>query len=52
MANIRDDIISIVDTAAFRILGTIRVGKGPTGLAFSRDGRFAYVSNQAIVPSR
>src|SRR6202040_1826854 len=30
----------------FRILGTIAVGKGPTGLTFSRDGRFAYVSNQ------
>ena len=31
---------------AYRILGTIPTGEGPTGLTFSRDGRFAYVSHQ------
>ena len=46
LANIGDDNISIVDTSTYRILGTIPVGKGPTGLTFSQDGRFAYVSNQ------
>src|SRR5260370_40388557 len=31
---------------SYRVLGTIPVGYGPTGIAFSVDGRFAYVSNQ------
>ncbi|WP_342348925.1 DUF5074 domain-containing protein [uncultured Nitrospira sp.] len=46
VANIADNTISIIDTTIFRILGTIPVGKGPMGIAFSRDGRFAYVSTQ------
>ncbi len=46
MANIGENTISIVDTKTFRILGTIPVGKGPTGLTFSHDGRFAFVSGQ------
>lgn len=47
IANIGDDSISIVGTDDYRIVGTIAaVGKGPTGLTFSRDGSFAYVSNQ------
>jgi YVTN family beta-propeller protein len=46
VANIADNTISIIDTTIFRILGTIPVGKGPMGIAFSRDGKFAYVSTQ------
>lgn len=46
VANIADNTISIIDTSIYRILGTIPVGKGPMGIAFSRDGKFAYVSSQ------
>ena len=46
VANINDDSISIIDTSIFRILGTIPVSKGPMGIAFSRDGRLAYVSTK------
>ena len=46
VANIADNTISIIDTTIYRILGTIPVSKGPMGIAFSRDGKFAYVSTQ------
>lgn len=46
VANIGDDTISIVDTGIYRILGTIPVSKGPMGIAFSKDGKLAYVSTQ------
>lgn len=46
VANIADNTISIIDTSIYRILGTIPVGKGPMGIAFSRDGKFAYVSSK------
>lgn len=46
VANITDNTISIIDTSIYRILGTIPVSNGPMGIAFSRDGKFAYVSTQ------
>ena len=46
VANIDDDTISIIDTKIYRILGTIPVSKGPMGIAFSRNGKLAYVSTK------
>lgn len=46
VANIGDNTISILDTKLYRILGTIPITKGPMGIAFSRDGRYGYVSSQ------
>jgi YVTN family beta-propeller protein len=46
VANIEDNTVSILDTKLFRILGTIPVSKGPMGIAFSRDGRYGFVSTQ------
>jgi len=46
VANISDGTISIIDTKIFRILGTIPIPGGPMGIAFSRDGKFAYVSSK------
>jgi len=46
VANITDGTISIIDTSIYRILGTIPIPGGPMGIAFSRDGKFAYVSSK------
>ena len=46
VANITDGTISIIDTSIYRILGTIPIQGGPMGIAFSRDGKFAYVSSK------
>lgn len=46
VANIGDGTISIIDTSIYRILGTIPIQGGPMGIAFSRDGKFAYVSSK------
>lgn len=46
VANIDENTISIIDTKIYRILGTIPVKGGPMGIAFSRDGKWAYVSTR------
>lgn len=46
VANIAENTVSIIDTGNYRILGTIPVSNGPMGIAFSRDGRFAYISTK------
>ena len=46
VANIDENTISIIDTKIHRILGTIPVPGGPMGIAFSRDGKLAYVSTK------
>jgi len=40
-----EDAVSVVDTAAHEVRATIGVGSGPGHLAFSADGRRAYVTN-------
>src|SRR5688500_19952080 len=37
--------ISIVDTATDTVTGEIKTGGKPRGLAFSRDGRYIYISD-------
>jgi len=44
VANITDGVISIVETNGYRILGTIPIQQA-MGIAFSQDGRFAYISS-------
>jgi YVTN family beta-propeller protein len=41
--------VSVVSTATDLVLGTIPVGVGPIDVAFSPDGRTAYVSNNGIL---
>lgn len=38
------DQVKVIDTATDRVTGTIRVGTAPHQIAFSRDGRRAYVA--------
>ena len=45
VANITDGTVSIVDTDSYRILGTVPISNA-MGIAFSQDGRFAYVSSK------
>ena len=40
-----EDRVYEIDTATEDIAGSIRAGEAPQGIAFSRDGRYAYVAN-------
>jgi YVTN family beta-propeller protein len=39
--------VTVIDTAADAVLGTIAAGNGPRGVTVSRDGSRAYVTNTA-----
>jgi len=41
--------VSVVSTATDHVLGTIPVGSGPIDVAFSPDGRSAYVTNNGVL---
>ncbi len=41
--------VSVVATATDKVLGTIPVGTGPIDVAFSPDGRSAYVTNNGAI---
>jgi len=41
----KDDAVAVIDTAQNRVVGTIRVPKGPHGLVITPDGRKVYVSS-------
>jgi YVTN family beta-propeller protein len=40
-----DNRVTIVDTATFRTIATVKAGKGPHGVAIDSDSRRAYVTN-------
>jgi YVTN family beta-propeller protein len=40
-----DNRVSIIDAASNQVTETLTVGAGAHGVAISRDGRFAYVTN-------
>ena len=44
VANFKDDTVSVIDTAAGKVLKTIPVAAGPHGMVVSADGRWLYVS--------
>ena len=37
--------VSVIDTATGEVSGTVTVGHGPVGLAFTPDSKHAYVAN-------
>jgi len=39
------DTVGIIDTAAGKLVGEIRVGRGPAGIAVSPDGKTVFVAN-------
>ncbi len=41
----KDDAVAVLDTAQYKVLGTIAVPKGPHGLVVTPDGRKVYVSS-------
>ncbi len=45
VGNFKDNTVSIVDTSAGTVMGTIPVAAGPHGMALSPDGRWLYVSS-------
>ena len=44
--NEKSGTISVIDTATDRVMGEIKAGDRPRGLAVSPDGKFIYVSDQ------
>ena len=45
VGNKRDDTLTFVDSATFKVLGTTTTGRGPHELAVTPDGRTAFVAN-------
>src|SRR3989441_8071248 len=45
VTNEKSDDVTVIDAATRTVVGTIRVGKRPRGVAVSPDGRRVYVSN-------
>src|ERR1700682_3437735 len=44
VGNFADSTVSVLDTAAGKIVATIPVAQGPHGMAISQDGRTVYVA--------
>src|ERR1700722_1851645 len=44
VGNFADDTVSVIDTAARKVVATIPVAQGPHGMAVSGDGRNVYVT--------
>jgi YVTN family beta-propeller protein len=44
VGNFADDTVSVIDTAAAKVIATIPVAHGPHGMALSLDGRTVYVT--------
>ena len=43
-ANFKDNTVSVIDTAAGKLVATVQVAAGPHGMAITQDGRTVYVS--------
>ncbi len=44
VANFKDNTVSVIDTAAGKVVATVQVAAGPHGMAITQDGRAVYVS--------
>lgn len=44
VGNFADNTVSVIDTAAGKVIATIPVAQGPHGMAITRDGRTVYVT--------
>ena len=44
VGNFKDNTVSVIDTAAGKVVATVPVAAGPHGMAITRDGRTVYVS--------
>jgi len=44
VGNFADNTVSVIDTAAGKVVATIPVAQGPHGMAITRDGRTVYVA--------
>jgi YVTN family beta-propeller protein len=44
VANFKDNTVSVIDTAAGKVVATVQVAAGPHGMAITQDGRTVYVS--------
>ena len=47
VGNFKDNSVSVIDTAAARVVATVPVTAGPDGIVVTRDGRTAYVSGSS-----
>ena len=44
VANFADNTVSVIDTAAGKVVATVPVAAGPHGMAITQDGRTVYVA--------
>lgn len=44
VGNFKDNTVSVIDTAAGKVVATVPVAAGPHGMAITQDGRTVYVS--------
>ena len=44
VANFKDNTVSVIDTAASKVVATVQVAAGPHGMAITQDGGTVYVS--------
>lgn len=44
VGNFADNTVSVIDTAAGKVIATIPVAQGPHGMAITQDGRMVYVT--------
>lgn len=47
VGNFKDNTVSVIDTAAGKVVATVPVSAGPHGMAITEDGRTVYVSGDA-----
>ena len=46
VSNFKDNTVSVIDTAAGKVVATVPVAAGPHGMAITQDGRTVYVSGE------
>ena len=44
VSNEKSNTVSVIDTASWTVINTIKVGQRPRGIEFSRDGKFVMVA--------
>ena len=47
VGNFKDNTVSVIDTAAGRVIATVPVAAGPDGIVVTRDGKSTYVSGSS-----
>src|SRR5438309_9413586 len=52
VTNQLDNTLSVIDGSNYKVVATVPVGASPAGVAVSPDGRYAYIAEGGMTPSR